>query len=183
MNPSPETSPIDPTNDPQEGAGTKALEQPPRAEGPGEADAGRSRAQPPDHHAHNPGASARVNGLWTRPTNQRTIALDFDGVLHEYTHWTGSTPQGQPIPGVPHALSELRRHGYRIIIHSTRKAEFIWPWLTRHGLNHLVHDVTAVKPLAIAYFDDRAEPVERNAAGGLLRSFHAFLKREGSGSR
>jgi hypothetical protein len=34
--------------------------------------------------------------------------------------------------------------------------ELIWEWLSKNGLSHLISEVTAEKPRAFAYIDDKA---------------------------
>lgn len=113
----------------------------------------------------------------------RTVAVDFDGVLHPYTKgWIGAVPDDEPpMPGAPDFLGKLVDEGYRVVVFSTRceredglagtKA-----WLDKWDLSRFVDDVTCQKPAAVAYVDDRAVPfvgdwsavwdgVERLAAG------------------
>ena len=95
----------------------------------------------------------------------RTIAWDFDGVLHPYTNgWTGSTPDDEPpVPGVRDVLAALQADGYRQVVFSTRAnhvegADGIAAWLDAHDLARFFDEVTHSKPPAIAYVDDRAVP-------------------------
>lgn len=98
-------------------------------------------------------------------TYQRTIAVDFDGVLHPYTNgWTGYIPEDEPpMAGASAFLARLKREGYRVVVFSTRcdNPEGLAgtrAWLVTHGLDVLVDDVTCSKPPAVAYVDDRAVP-------------------------
>lgn len=98
-------------------------------------------------------------------TYQRTIAVDFDGVLHPYTNgWTGYTPEDEPpMDGAFAFLGKLKADGYRVVVFSTRcdNPEGLAgtrAWLVTHGLDPLVDDVTCSKPPAVAYVDDRAVP-------------------------
>lgn len=95
----------------------------------------------------------------------KTVAVDFDGVLHPYTAgWVGSTPSDEPpIEGAAAFLETLYRWDYRVVVFSTRADhplgyEGITGWLGRYGLDRWVAEVTHVKPAAIAYVDDRAVP-------------------------
>lgn len=95
----------------------------------------------------------------------RTIAVDFDGVLHPYTKgWTGSTPDHEPpIEGAKTFLADLVLLGYRVVVFSTRAdhaegLEGISQWLSDHEMLGLVNEITHTKPPAIAYVDDRAVP-------------------------
>lgn len=93
----------------------------------------------------------------------RTVAIDFDGVLHPYTKgWTGSVPDDEgPIPGAAATLIALRAAGYKIIVFSTRADHHeglvgIQEWLNKWDLFMFVSRVTHEKPPAVAYIDDRA---------------------------
>lgn len=93
--------------------------------------------------------------------SKRTVCLDFDGVVHSYASgWKGAACiPDPPVCGIKEAIDELRNNGYYIVICSTRaKSEeglvAIREWLNRMGI--AVDDVTADKPPAICYIDDRA---------------------------
>lgn len=97
----------------------------------------------------------------------RTIAFDFDGVLHPYTDgWVGSVPADEPpTPGARELLEKLRTAGFRIVVFSTRcdhgeGLNGTIDWLEKHGLLVLVDEVGCQKPAAIAYVDDRAVPFQ-----------------------
>ncbi len=97
------------------------------------------------------------NGIRPR---QRTVCLDFDGVIHSYqSGWKGETViPDPPIHGVGRAIAKLRQD-YRVVVHSTRCSsedgrEAICDWLNRHGIE--VDDVCMQKPPAFVYVDDRA---------------------------
>lgn len=93
----------------------------------------------------------------------RTIAVDFDGVLHPYTDgWQGSVPVDEPpTPGADHFLANLVANGFEAVVFSTRADHpegltGILDWLDKYALSQYVEDVTHTKPPAIAYVDDRA---------------------------
>ncbi len=51
----------------------------------------------------------------------KTIAIDFDGVVHMYpTGWNKGIINGDIIPGVAESLQELKDMGYHVMIYSTR---------------------------------------------------------------
>lgn len=98
-------------------------------------------------------------------TLARTVAVDFDGVLHPYTEgWVGSVPADEPpMPGARDFLRRLIESGYRIVVFSTRcdhEDGLVGTrnWLLAHGLLGFIDDVTCQKPAAVAYVDDRAVP-------------------------
>lgn len=87
-----------------------------------------------------------------------TIAIDFDGVLRAGRH-DQADARGWVV-GARLALRQLAER-YRIIVYSCRcltpgGEQDIWDWLHERGAVPLVHAVTARKPDAVAYVDDRA---------------------------
>lgn len=94
-----------------------------------------------------------------------TIAVDFDGVLHPYTNgWTGSVPDDEPpVDGAREFLARLCDLDFTVVVFSTRADHpeghaGITRWLAEHDLLQYVERVTAGKPAAVAYVDDRAVP-------------------------
>lgn len=81
---------------------------------------------------------------------QEIIAVDFDGVIAQH---------GKLMPMARDGLQELIDRGYRVIIHTLRarttsgRAHVI-EWMNNYDLPY--HDVTAMKPPALAFIDDRA---------------------------
>lgn len=91
-----------------------------------------------------------------------SIAVDFDGVIHSYTSpWVDATVI--PDPPVPRAIEWLNEIGkrFRVIIFTTRGKspagrEAVRAWLHAYGFECSREDVTAEKPPALIYLDDRA---------------------------
>ena len=96
------------------------------------------------------------------------LGIDFDGVLHDdYLGFHDGTLYGSLIPGARESL-ELLSKKYKLIIFSAKAKpsrplvegktgkELIWEWLKRHELNNFISEVTAEKPRAFAYIDDKA---------------------------
>ena len=89
-----------------------------------------------------------------------TIALDFDGVIHSYASgWLGETVIEGPTDGAREAVAAIRAQGYRVDVYSTRAASesgrvAIIEWLQANGIE--VDGVSAEKPKALLYVDDRA---------------------------
>lgn len=95
----------------------------------------------------------------------RTIAIDFDGVLHAYTSgWTGPVPIDDPVPGAQTFCRELQRLGWVCVVYTARissvhedaevcKAE-VRAWLSKHDFPWM--EIVAEKPPAVVYVDDRA---------------------------
>ncbi len=91
----------------------------------------------------------------------QTVVFDFDGVIHSYkSGWQGADVIPDPIvPGVKESIDEIRQAGYKVVVVSTRCATergmaAIYAYLERNGV--VVDDVSAEKPPAIVYIDDRA---------------------------
>ncbi|MBS0202110.1 MAG: hypothetical protein JSS49_04360 [Planctomycetes bacterium] len=97
---------------------------------------------------------------------QRTVCLDFDGVLHSYrSGWCGAEViPDPPIHGTREAVARLRQQ-YRVVIHSARchtegGRTAVQLWLQKHDI--VVDDVCEHKPPALVYVDDRAVRFQGN---------------------
>ncbi len=88
-------------------------------------------------------------------SGKKTVAVDFDGVLNDYTGWKGEDDLGQPTAGTQQFLSLLDAD-YRVVIYTTRCMSRVRVWLKEHGLSGYVDEVCNEKPMAVAYIDDRA---------------------------
>jgi phosphoglycolate phosphatase-like HAD superfamily hydrolase len=86
---------------------------------------------------------------------QKTIAVDFDGVLNQYTGYADSEKAPPPVKGSWKFLSNLRERGYKVVIHTARNTDEVHSWLKEHGMKSLVDHVTNTKVPAHAYIDDR----------------------------
>ena len=98
----------------------------------------------------------------------KNLAIDFDGVLHDNNKgfYDGSC-YGNMIQGTYEALSSLSKK-YNIIIYTAKAkpsrplvngktgVELVWDWLETNNLSIFVKEVTAEKPRAVAYIDDKA---------------------------
>lgn len=91
-----------------------------------------------------------------------TIAFDFDGVIHTYKHWVDiDVIDGAPVEGISDLLYMLRRDGFEIKIYSCRAKEqrgikAMKEWLNKYDLLDFITEITAEKPIAKVYVDDRA---------------------------
>lgn len=98
----------------------------------------------------------------------KTIAVDFDGVLHRYSKgWQDGTIYDPPTDGAKEAMERLKAEGYRILIYSTRcstkaingryqnsQAGDVQAWLEKHGIPFdEIH--TGDKPFVFWTLDDR----------------------------
>jgi hypothetical protein len=92
-----------------------------------------------------------------------SVAVDFDGVIHSYVSpWIDAeTIPDPPVPGAIEWLTEIERH-FQVIIFTTRGKtpegqRAVRHWLHEHGwASGMNAEVTAVKPPALIYLDDRA---------------------------
>jgi hypothetical protein len=70
----------------------------------------------------------------------QTIAVDFDGVIHQYSRgWQDGTIYDPPIPGALGALTTLM-NTYAVFIHTTREPEQVMPWLEGYGFDVTIDD-------------------------------------------
>jgi len=93
---------------------------------------------------------------------ERTIAVDFDGVIADYDEWKGNQILGLPRQDVIEALRALQSEGWKIVIYSTRGTAEINSYLVENKVpfdeinqNSSFHTGGA-KPVATVYWDDRA---------------------------
>lgn len=93
----------------------------------------------------------------------KTIVLDFDGVIHRYSRgWEDGSIYDPPVFGMKQAI-ELLRTQYNVVVCSTRcntpkGMKEVKTWLDRNLIK--VDDITCEKPIGICYVDDRAVPFD-----------------------
>lgn len=108
--------------------------------------------------------------------DKKTIVFDFDGVIHRYSKgWQDGTIYDIPTEGIKETIEELRKD-YKIVIVSTRSAtengrNDIVEWLKKYNME--VDGITAEKPPAIIYIDDRAVNFNGNCKT-LMRDIKKF---------
>ena len=97
---------------------------------------------------------------------EKTIAVDFDGVIHQYSKGFQGLDNvyDPPMPGSMESLTELKNMGYRLIIVSSRPVEPIRDWLKKEGMLHFFDDITNTKHPARFYIDDHAIRFEKNSS-------------------
>lgn len=92
------------------------------------------------------------------PRKLPTIAIDFDGVIHDTKHPVPGRRMGPPMPGAVNAMQNLE-DDYTVVVHTTmaktpQGAQVVEDWLHYYHVPYA--NVTAVKPNAVLYVDDRA---------------------------
>jgi len=101
------------------------------------------------------------------PDETVNLAVDFDGVIHKNSKgFYDGTIYDEPIEGSRAALEVLSQN-FNIVL-CTCKAkpdrglvngktgiEMVWDWLKKHDMDKFVTKVTAEKPRAVAYIDDK----------------------------
>jgi hydroxymethylpyrimidine pyrophosphatase-like HAD family hydrolase len=104
------------------------------------------------------------------------ICFDFDGTLAEYDSWRGHGKFGELDPRAIRLLRNLANRGFRIVVLTARKeTEFIKTYLDKNKVK--VAEVTNVKPIALAYIDDRAVEWKGDAGKALERVLELVKKK------
>ena len=89
---------------------------------------------------------------------KKTIAIDFDGVIHRYSkRWQGmDNAYDPPMDGAVEAIKRLKDEGYRLGGFSSRDVKVIGEWLLKYNLDVYFAEITNTKIPAKIYIDDRA---------------------------
>tara|TARA_R110002020_G_scaffold29001_1_gene91787 strand:- start:8123 stop:9100 length:978 start_codon:yes stop_codon:yes gene_type:complete len=101
------------------------------------------------------------------PDEKINIGVDFDKVIHRCSKgFYDGTIYDSPIEGVEEALRELSEK-YTLIVYTCKArkdrglvdgktgTQLVWEWLRNNNLNQYVSKVTAEKPRAVCYIDDK----------------------------
>lgn len=90
-------------------------------------------------------------------SNGRTIAIDFDGVIHLYSKgWQDGSIYDPPVEGAIDAIKTLMDKGYKVVVFTARpNLVDIQEFFLDNGISGLM-EVTNKKPIASVYIDDRA---------------------------
>jgi adenylylsulfate kinase len=88
---------------------------------------------------------------------RKTLAIDFDGVIHDYSQgFKGlNNAYDKPKEGTRLALESLRKDGFVLKILSSRPKATIEEWLKKWELDDLIDGVSNHKFPATLYIDDR----------------------------
>ena len=88
---------------------------------------------------------------------RRTLAIDFDGVIHDYSKGFQGLENAYDVPkiGVYEAFTKFTNEGFIIKIMSSRPKHVIEKWLKEYNLDKFVSEVSNQKFPATVYIDDR----------------------------
>ena len=86
---------------------------------------------------------------------KKTILIDLDGVLNEYSGKFEKNVIPKPKKNVIKFLEYLQKD-YEIIVFTTRNLLLTSKWLIKNKLDIYVKDVSNIKRSAYLYLDDRA---------------------------
>jgi hypothetical protein len=102
------------------------------------------------------------------PDETKNLAIDFDGVIHKCSKgFYDGTIYDDPVEGSLESLEQLSRQ-YRLVVFTAKArkdrpelngksgTELVWEWLRKHKMDTFIAEVTAEKPRAVAYIDDKA---------------------------
>jgi len=97
----------------------------------------------------------------------KNIAVDFDGVIHKNSKgYHDGTIYDEPMEGSRESLERLSKD-YDIVIFTAKAkpdrglvngktgTQLVWEWLEEHDMAQFVTKVTAEKPRAVQYIDDK----------------------------
>lgn len=102
------------------------------------------------------------------PDEKINIGVDFDGVIHKCSKgYYDGTIYDDPVEGAYEALEKLSKNNTIIVytckakpdrglVNGKTGTELVWEWLEKHGMSKFVSKVTAEKPRAKFYIDDKA---------------------------
>ena len=93
---------------------------------------------------------------------KKTIVLDFDGVINDYSGWKGEGHLGKPIPGFREFLDKANREGYIVVVHSASDSTSVEKWLKKYNFEC---PVMVEKPAGCVYVDDNALLFEGSFTG------------------
>ncbi len=108
----------------------------------------------------------------------KTVLIDFDGVIHSYTSgWQGANViPDPPVEGIRDEIIRIREAGYKVVIFSSRVTTGellpIIRYLDKHDVPF--DGITDKKVPAVAMVDDRAICFDGQAKG-LLEKIEAFV--------
>ena len=103
----------------------------------------------------------------TKNETKKNVVIDFDGVIHKSSKgFHDGTIYDDPVDGAIESIKFLSQYFNLIIftckgrperplINGKTGIELIWEWLRKYDLDQYIQDVTAIKPRALLYIDDK----------------------------
>jgi len=114
-----------------------------------------------------PNSSKKVEIKEGFPDELKNIAVDFDGVIHKNSKgFYDGTIYDDPVEGARTSLERLSED-YDVVIFTAKAkpdrglvngktgTQLVWEWLEEHDMAQFVTKVTAEKPRAVQYIDDK----------------------------
>lgn len=110
-------------------------------------------------------------------TFKKTILIDLDGVLNQYTGNFDKDYIPEIREGAKEFLTRLSET-YIIKLFTTRNKILASKWLINNNLDNIVEDITNVKELSYLYVDDRCIKFDGdyNNLDSQIRNFKAWFK-------
>lgn len=107
------------------------------------------------------------------PDTMKTIAIDFDGVIHDDNGgYNSGKIEGDIIPGAKDALIRLKDLGYKLVLFSCKArkdrplidgmngSQLIVKWLSTKKICHMFDEIVSEKPACCLFIDDNAHRFE-----------------------
>jgi len=108
------------------------------------------------------------------PDADKTICIDFDGVIHNsYSGYKDGTCYGDMVPGADTALEAIASL-YKVVVLTVKARPdrpliggktgkvLVAEWLEKHKLMQYVSEITSLKPAAKYYIDDKGITFKQN---------------------
>lgn len=108
----------------------------------------------------------------------KTIALDFDAVIHQYTGWNDGV-LNEPIFGAKEVIENFINRNFNVVIYTTRDKKSVEQWLKKYEFPQI--EVSNDKPLCFVLVDDRAYKFEGKWTVEIAReieNFKAYWEKE-----
>lgn len=88
---------------------------------------------------------------------KRTVAVDFDGVIHKYSQGFKGlfNAYDEPMENARESFEKLKLAGKRLVVMSSRPAVVIEKWLEDNDMLHYFDEISNFKIPADIYIDDR----------------------------
>lgn len=87
------------------------------------------------------------------------LCIDFDGVIHGYKHLVVGRRMGAPIQDAEHFMKHLYDRGFILKVYTVKATTESGQRAVEDQLKYYMipfHEVTAIKPNAALYIDDKA---------------------------